>query len=358
MVEIRITRNPSSRIGEVDFNNIVFGKEFSDHMFICDYDGKQWTEPRIVPYGNLSLSPALSAIHYGQSIFEGMKAFKGPGGEPLLFRPEDNWARLNHSAERMCMPTIPKDIFMKGLETLVSMERDWIPSKTGSALYIRPFMFATDDFLGVRPSEKYSFMIYCCPVNAYYTTPLNVKVEDKYSRAAPGGTGSTKCAGNYGASMLPTKLAKDEGYDQVLWTDASTHSFIEETGTTNCFVVIGDTVLTPALGDTLLSGITRDSVIKVLIHLGIAVEERPVSVDELLTAAQNGTLREMFVTGTAATIVNVISLGYKGQNYKLPELSENNISNTVLRTIEDIRTRKTADPFGWVAEAEKTVTAV
>jgi len=345
--DIRVEKAQQTKIGKVDFDNIVFGKEFTDHMYICDYKDGAWGNARIQPYGDLNLSPSLSALHYGQSIFEGMKAYKSPSGEPLFFRPEENWARLNISAERMCMPSIPKNLFMGGLKKLISMEKDWIPTKHGSSLYIRPFMFATDDFLGVKHSDNYTFIIYCCPVNAYYSGALKVKVEEEYSRAAPGGVGFTKCAGNYAAAMLPTKKAKEEGYDQILWTDAVEHKYVEETGTTNFFAVLEAKVLTAEVNELLLSGITRKSVIDLLKNDGIAVEERKISIQELLEAHAEGKLKECFATGTAATIVSIKSLGGRGKQYDLNS-GEGTLAEKVKKQITDIKTGKGEDVFNWV----------
>lgn len=345
--EIKINRVKLSRISEVDFDNIVFGREFTDHMFIVDYSEGSWKDARIEPYGDLSLSPSLSAIHYGQSIFEGMKAYKSDQGEALLFRPSDNLNRLNKSAERMCMPELPMDIFLNGLKTLVNLDKDWIPSKEGASLYIRPFMFATDDFLGVKPSDNYSFIIYCCPVESYYDSAIKVKVEDKFSRAAPGGVGFTKCAGNYGAAMYPTMMAKQLGYDQILWTDASKHESVEETGTTNFFAYVNDKILTPRLNESLLAGITRDSIIQLLRARGIEVEERQVSVKEIIDAHERGALKECFASGTAANIVSISGIGYKGDDYMI-ETSNESLANSIKSEITDIKTGKIEDKFGWV----------
>jgi branched-chain amino acid aminotransferase len=337
-----------SKIGSVDFENIQFGRVFSDHMFVAEYDGANWVNCRIMPYGPLPLSPSVSALHYGQSIFEGMKAVKDQGGNPLLFRPHDNAARMNRSARRMCMPEIPEDLFVEALERLVWVDRDWIPVKSGSSLYLRPFMFATDDFLGVRPSTQYTFIAYCCPVVAYYSTPLKVQVEEKYSRAAPGGVGFTKCAGNYGAAMLPTREAQANGYDQVLWTDPVEHKYLEETGTTNCFIVSDGRLITPALTDTLLAGITRDSVIQLARHLGLGVEERPVSIDELKHLHAAGKLAEMFITGTAATIITLKGFGHQGQYYDLEANGNHHVSGNLKTHFDAIRAKQEPDPFGWV----------
>lgn len=345
--DIRVEKAQGTKIDQVDFDNIIFGRQFTDHMFVCDYKDGAWGNARVQPYGDLTLSPSLSALHYGQSIFEGMKAYKSPEGEALFFRPEENWSRLNVSAERMCMPAIPKELFMGGLKKLIALDKDWIPSKQGSSLYIRPFMFATDDFLGVKESDTYTFIIYCCPVNAYYSGALKVKVEEEYSRAAPGGVGFTKCAGNYAAAMLPTKKAKAEGYDQILWTDAMEHKYLEETGTTNFFAVINNKIITANVNELLLSGITRKSIIALAKHNGIEVEERKISIDELIEAHANGQLSECFATGTAATIVGIKSFGYKGQQYEIP-VGEHSLTEKLKKQITDIKMGKAEDVFGWV----------
>ena len=352
--EIKIQNADISRISELDQNNIGFGKIFTDHMFVSDWDGASWTDHRIEPFGKMSLSPATSAIHYGQAIFEGMKAFSTTDGIKL-FRPTANLTRLNISAERMVMPAFPMDLFMKALKLLVSIDKEWVPSASGSALYIRPYMFATDDFIGVRPSVKYRMCIFCCPVGPYYSNPLKVKVEDFYSRAAPGGTGFTKCAGNYGASMLPTKLAQDQGYDQVLWTDPVEHKYVEETGTTNVFAVIGDEIITPALDHNLLAGITRDSVIKAFQHFGIGVTERKLSIDELKQAHDDGLLQEMFITGTAATLINLKGFGYMNKYYDVMENGDTSKSQMVKEFLDNLRYGKISDPFGWMESIDSPV---
>ncbi|MBL7812466.1 MAG: branched-chain amino acid aminotransferase [Bacteroidetes bacterium] len=349
--EITIRKTENSRISSLDVENIGFGKIFADHMFVVDYDGKTWTDARIEPYGNMELSPATSALHYGQSIFEGMKAFAA-NGEVQLFRPIENWKRLNISARRMVMPEIPQDLFMQGLNTLLDLDRAWVPAADGCSLYIRPFLFATDDFVGVRPSEKYRFCIFCCPVGPYYSKPLRVKVEEDYSRSAPGGTGYTKCAGNYGASMFPTKKAQQEGYDQVLWTDPVTHKFVEETGTTNFFAVFHDKIVTPELDETLLAGITRNSVIHILKHLGHTVEERKLSVQELKDALQAGELKELFITGTAATMIYLEGFGHHGTYYDVIANGNHTISNQVKDLMESIRYGRGADLFQWMTRVE------
>jgi branched-chain amino acid aminotransferase len=350
-ISIKIDKTTQSRIHLCNFDNIQFGTIFSDHMFRVDYDNGEWQHPQILPYGNIPLSPSLSALHYGQSIFEGMKAFKNQAGEAQLFRPLDNLRRLNKSAARMAMPAIPEDLFMAGLKTLVKVDENWIPTKEGSALYIRPFMFATDDFVGVRPSKKFSLIIFTCPVNSYYPKPINVLVEQKYVRAFEGGVGATKVAGNYGLSMQPTFEAQQKGFDQIIWTDGKEHQYVEESGTTNLFFVIGDKVITPALDGCILEGITRDSCIQVLKKNGITIEERPVSIAEIMKAQQEGILKDAFGTGTAALIAKIASIHYNGTTHTLPPVETREISNMLYAELENIRTSKVEDPFNWVVKA-------
>lgn len=346
--EITIEKTQNSRIGQFDPENIGFGKIFTDHMFLANWNGSEWINPRIEPYGPLNLSPATSAIHYGQSIFEGMKAFADKKtGKPLLFRPRENWKRLNRSAERMVMPVVPEELFMDGLKALIQLDTEWVPKTEGGSLYIRPFMFATDDFIGVKPSENYIFAIFCCPVGPYYTKALKIKVEEEFSRAAPGGVGFTKCAGNYGAAMYPTMRAQQEGYDQVLWTDPLTHTLVEETGTTNLFAVFHNEVITPKLGNTLLAGITRDSVIQGLRELGHSVIERELSVDELKERLEEGELKEIFITGTAATLIRIQGFGHSGDYFEVLEQGSTEVSDGIKQWLDAIRHGETEDVFGW-----------
>jgi len=347
-MNIQITRTSRSRINECDFSHIEFGKIFSDHMFKVDYTNGQWQNPQILPYGSLLFSPAMSVIHYGQGIFEGMKANKDSEGNPLLFRPLENWARFNKSADRMCMPEIPQELFMEGLRQLVLLDKDWIPSGEGSGLYLRPFMFATDDFIGVRPSANFSFIIFACPVNAYYTKPLKVKVADKYVRSFDGGAGFAKAAGNYGISMLPTKEAQKEGYDQIIWMDGREFKYVEESGTMNLFFDIGGKVLTPELDGNILDGVTRKSCIDLLRAEGIEVEERKISIDEVMEAHRNGTLADAFGTGTAATIAPILTIGYKGKDFDLPAIANRKVCNFLKASLENIKNARTPDTSGWV----------
>jgi branched-chain amino acid aminotransferase len=347
-ISIKISKTTQSRIHLCDFENIEFGKIFSDHMFRVDYTDGKWQTPEIIPYGPISIAPSLSAIHYGQSIFEGMKAFKNDAGEALLFRPRDNARRLNVSARRMGMPEIPEELYMAGLTQLVQLDKDWIPTKEGSALYLRPFMFATDDFVGVRPSVNYSFMIFCCPVNSYYPKPIKVKIEEKYVRASNGMAGFAKAAGNYGISMLPSFEAKKEGYDQIIWTDGNSHEYVEESGTTNLFFVVNDQlVLTPKLDGNILEGITRDTCIQLLKEKGYQVEERKIGVQEIIDWCKAGQLSDCFGTGTAAIIAKIAAIGYQGNDYELPEAEQRVVSNYLYNTIYGIQTGKIKESHDW-----------
>lgn len=334
-VKIEIEKIAKSRIEEVNFDNLEFGKTFSDHMLICEFKNGQWQEMKILPYDSFKLSPANSAIHYGQSIFEGLKAHRGKDGEVRVFRPDMNAKRLNESAERMCMPAIPENMFLEGLRTLINLDEAWVPGSEGSSLYIRPFMFATDEFLGVRPSENYLFAIITGPVLGYYTKPVDVKIEDEFTRAAKGGTGAAKTAGNYAASLYPAQLAREEGFDQILWTDGLSHEYIEECGTMNVMFRIGDELITP-IGDTILDSITRKTVVKVCEDLGYRVTERKIKVTELLDSIENNKLIEAFGVGTAATIAPINLFGYQDKKYSL-ENSDRSWSNSILETINAIK---------------------
>jgi branched-chain amino acid aminotransferase len=345
---ILVKKSPLSRISEIDFNNIPFGKIFSDHMFVVEYNGTEWINPQIVPYGNIPFSPSSAVIHYGQSIFEGMKAYKNKEGEVMLFRPLDNYKRLNRSAIRMCMPELPEEIFIEGLKELISIDSQWVPDTEGAALYIRPFMFSSDEFLGVRPSQHYKFMIITSPVGAYYTEPVKVLVEDYYTRAVEGGIGFVKAAGNYARSLYPAKLGQDKGYHQLIWTDAHEKMYIEESGTMNVMFVVGDKLITPAVSSTILEGITRDSVLTLAREWGMTVEERRVSVAEIIEAYEKGLLKDAFGTGTAATIAHFALIGYKGKDYVLPPIESRSFSNKVKDELNKIRFAKIPDTHNWI----------
>jgi len=347
-IDISVKKVEKSRLDEVDFSNIQFGKIYSDHMLIAYYENGAWQKPEIMPFHNLSLSPATTFFHYGQAIFEGIKAYKDPSGNPLIFRPQDNWKRFNRSAVRMAMPEIPKELFIESLRTLIDLDRDWIPTGDDTALYIRPFMVATDEFIGVRPAEKFMFMIITSPAGPYYNKPVSIYVQDQYVRAFPGGIGYTKAAGNYGMSMYPTQEIKKMGYDQILWTDGFDHKYVQEIGTMNVFFVLGDKVITPDIKhDTILEGVTRDSVITLLKEKGITVEERPLSIDEIEAAHKAGELKEAFGTGTAASIAPIYALTYHDDKMLLPPMEEWKVANWLKQELGDIRYGRKEDNHGW-----------
>lgn len=342
-----------SRLPEVDLHNLPFGKVYTDHMFIADYRDGQWKNFRIIPYGHIPVSPATPAIHYGQSIFEGMKAHISPEGETLLFRPHDNWKRMNISAERMCMPSIPEEVFMEGLRELLELDRAWIPTSEGSSLYIRPFMFSADEYIGIRPSQDFTFMIIMSPVGAYYAAPVKVKIETHYTRAVAGGTGFAKAAGNYGGAIYPAKVAFDQGYQQLIWTDGTQHQYIEESGTMNVMFMMDDTLVTPSLSDSILAGITRDSVLQIARDWGMRVEERKIGVHELLENLYHGKVTEAFGVGTAATIASIELIGYEGKDHLLPPVIQRPFTAKVYRELEAIKRGLSPDKFGWVVPLRK-----
>lgn len=347
-LNIKVTKAPVSRLPHVDFHNIPFGKVYADHMFAADFRKGDWGNCRVFPYGMIQVSPATPALHYGQTIFEGLKAYKNDKGEALVFRPLDNWRRMNSSADRMCMPYLPEDIFMEGMEALIRLDRDWIPTTTGSSFYIRPFMFSAEEYIGIRPSLDFTFMIINSPVGPYYSTPVRVKIETKYTRAIEGGTGYAKTGGNYAGSLYPAKLAQEQGYHQLIWTDGKEHKYVEESGTMNLMFVMNDVLVTPALGDTILPGITRDSVITLARAWGMKVEERKVTVKELVDGLKRGTVSEAFGAGTAATIAHIELIGYEGHNYFLPPVETRKFSNRVLEELDGIKHGTRPDPFGWI----------
>ncbi|MDX1940546.1 MAG: branched-chain amino acid aminotransferase [Saprospiraceae bacterium] len=346
--EIKITITSNSRLSQVNFDDLPFGRVFSDHMFIADYKDGKWINPRIEPFGAFSAHPAMMALHYGQSVFEGMKASKSADGQPFLFRPEVHARRLNNSARRICMPDFPEDLFVEALHQLVSLDRDWIPINEGSALYIRPFMFATDEFIGVRPSASYKMIIFTCPVGPYYPKPVRLWVEQKYVRAVNGGTGEAKAAGNYAGALYPAKLAQERGFDQVMWMDAHDFKFVQEVGTMNIFFVIGDKILTPATDGSILKGITRDCILTILRDKGYHVEERPIRIDEIVMAHQSGQLKEAFGAGTAAVVSHVEAIGFGEILMELPPIETREIGEMVKAEINGMRAGIIEDKHGWV----------
>ena len=346
-LDIKITKAQNSRLFQTDFSNLPFGQIFTDHMLVADYADGEWKNFEIVPYGEIGLSPAISALHYGQAFFEGLKAYKHADGKVSIFRPDKNAQRFNKSADRLCMPELPEDIFISSIAALVDVERDWIPTQAGHSLYIRPFMFATDPYLGVSPSKTYKFMVLTCPVGAYFSKPLRAKIENHYTRSAEGGFGYAKAAGNYGGSMLPAKKSVEEGFDQLIWTDAKDHLYIEEMGAANIMFVLDGKLVTPSTRDTILDGVTRNTVITLARDWGMTVEERRVSVAEVIEGAKNGQLTDAFGAGTAATIAPVGSINLNGEEYLLSDPATREFSQKVLKTLNAIRYGNAPDPHGW-----------
>lgn len=344
---INITKTDNSKLSQVDFNNIPFGQIYSDHMFIVDFKDGKWGTPEIKPFENMSFSPAMSALHYGQSIFEGMKAFKNPEGEVTLYRPYENIERLNKSAKRMSMEEVPVELFFEGLKALVNLDRDWVPQQDGASLYIRPLLFATDEYIGVKSSKNYTFLIITCPVGKYYAEPVKVLAADKFVRAIPGGVGDAKTAGNYAAAMLPATYANEKGYDQVLWMDGYEFKYTQEIGTMNFFVEIDGKIYTPKLNGAILEGITRDSVITLLKQNGYEVVEKDLSIQEIFDADANGTLTDAFGSGTAASISQISDIGWNDKNVKLPAQEDRKVSNWLYEQLEGIKTGKFEDNNNW-----------
>ena len=350
--DIVINKVERSKLQDLSLENLPFGKFFSDHMLEADYENGEWKNVEIKPYQPLLLSPSVAALHYGQAIFEGIKAYKDDAGNSFIFRPQDNFRRFNISAERMQMPSVPEEIFMEGLKQLVALDKNWIPKKEDHSLYIRPFMFSTDEVIGVKPSETYKFMILLSPTGPYYNTPMRIYVEEQYVRAVPGGIGYAKAAGNYGSSMYATAQAKKKGYDQVLWTDAFEHKYVQEIGTMNVIFIIGNTAVTPDLGaGTILAGVTRDSTLTLLKEAGFTVEERSLSIDEIIDAYKAGILYEVFGTGTAATITMIKELRYKDlvMNFNVDQWKT---APTIKKWLTDIREGRREDKYGWMTKVD------
>jgi branched-chain amino acid aminotransferase len=347
--KITVERAKTSQIGDIDFNHLPFGKHFSDHMFVADYYEGDWHDCRIVPFGDFEMHPALSSLHYGQSIFEGLKAEKDSEGNPIIFRPLKNLNRLNISADRMAMPEVPQELFINAVDKLVTLDRDWIPTAQDSSLYIRPYMFATEKFVGIKPAEHFRLVIFTGPVGAYYNRPVKVFIHDKYVRAFPGGVGYAKCAGNYGAVMMPTREVQKMGYDQILWLDGIHHRYLQEIGTMNVFAIIDGVIITPALDQgTILDGVTRDSMVRIAENEGYTVQERDISIDEIIHAYHEGKLEDMFGTGTAAVVSHIGEFHYKGENYELPPVEGREISNKLKARLTSIKSGKAEDIFNWL----------
>ena len=347
---ITITRASQSKVSDLDFNNIPLGTTFTDHMFICDYENGQWTNPRIEPLKPIATHPAAMALHYGQAIFEGMKATVDGNGNPMLFRANKNAARLNKSADRMGMPHFPEALFVEGLKQLVALEHNWIPPKDGSALYLRPFMYADEPFIGMRAATHYKFIIMASPAGPFFGKRIKLWAEKQYIRAAHGGTGEAKAAGNYAAAIRPTELAKAKGYDQVLWLDAVEHKYIQEVGTMNIFFKINGAFVTPKRDGSILDGITRMSVIDVLRDKGYDVVERAITIDEIKEAANKGILEEAFGTGTAVGIAYIQEIGVANETIQVS--NESPVGVEVNNTLNAIKTGKIEDKFNWMIKIE------
>lgn len=350
-VTVEVQKTSHSRLGQVELKNIHFGTVFTDHMLVAEYSDGKWQKVEIKPYQPFTFDPSLAAIHYGQSIFEGIKAYINIHDEAVIFRPMDNFTRFNKSAARMQMPDVPEAIFIDGMKQLINLDKEWIPKIANHSLYIRPFMFASDAFIGVRPSNSYKFVIILSPTGPYYSEPMRIAIEDMYTRAAPGGVGGAKNAGNYGSSLKPTEDAKARGYDQVLWTDACEHRWLQEVGTMNVFFAFKDKVVTPSLeGYTILDGVTRKSAVAILREeMKLDVQERKISVEELIEEYKKDNFLEAFGTGTAATISPIKELGYK--DYHMTFSPENTqISRELGERLTAIRLGKVADTRGWVVK--------
>ena len=351
-----IEKSTHPRISEFDPENFSFGNMFSDHMVICEYENGKWGDVKVMPYGPLPFTPAMMGVNYGQACFEGMKAYKDKDGQVFIFRPEKNFSRINKSATRLAMPEIPEEVFLGGLKALVDLDRDWVPFGEGNSLYIRPLIFATEEALKARIANKYMFAIVATPAKSYYSAPVSVKISDYYSRAANGGVGFAKAAGNYAASFYPTKLANDEGFEQIIWTDDSTHEYFEESGTMNVFVRINDTIYTPPTSEKILDGVTRDSFIQLAKKRGIDIKVEPVSVKAVVEAHKNGELKEIWGVGTAVVTSVFKAIGYQGEKLELPQLSlEESFALTLQKDLVDIQTNIAEDPFGWRVLVEKDV---
>lgn len=345
--DIKITPIAKSKISTVDFNNITFGRVFSDHMFECEYANGKWSNPTIKPYQPITLEPSARVFHYGQAVFEGMKAYKDDNGDVFLFRPEDNFNRINKSAERLAMPKFSKDYFMNGLKELIKIDKDWVKPGIGNALYIRPFMIASEGAISASPASEYKFMIICSPVSSYFSSDeVKVVIAEKYSRSANGGVGFAKAAGNYAGQFYPQKLAKNKGFQQVIWTDANTHEYIEEAGTMNVFFRIGNKIITGPVSDRILDGITRKSLIKLMEDNGFDIEIRPVRVDEVKDAAKKGELKEIFGSGTAVVISPIFGFEHQNESFNIPKI-ENSYASQLKEKLINIQYNKCKDDYGW-----------
>ncbi|MCO6163031.1 MULTISPECIES: branched-chain amino acid aminotransferase [Flavobacterium] len=349
IADIDIKLASVSKIKDVDFETLSFGNVFTDHMLVCDYENGVWKKPSIEPYAPFMIDPSAKVFHYGQAIFEGMKAYKDEQDDVWLFRPDQNYERFNKSAVRMAMPEVPEDVFMGGLKQLLEIEKDWVKKGKGSSLYIRPFMIATGKGVVAAPAVFYRFMIILSPAKSYYSGEVKVLIAEHFSRAANGGIGAAKAAGNYSAQFYPTKLANEKGYQQIIWTDDATHTKLEEAGTMNVFFRINDTLYTAPTSERILDGVTRKSLIDLAKRENINVEVRPVLVTELVEAAQNGTLQEIFGAGTAAVVNPIVGFEYQGTYYELPKLDQP-VALALKEKLNNIQYKLEEDTFGWTVK--------
>jgi branched-chain amino acid aminotransferase len=347
--EIDIVRASASKINEVDFENLAFGNTFTDHMLVCDFKEGQWQKPVIKPYEPFLIDPSAKVFHYGQAIFEGMKAYKDENDDVWLFRPDENLQRFNKSAKRMAMPEVPEDIFIGGLNAILDLERNWVKKGLGNTLYIRPFMIAIGSGVIAQPSTQYRFMIILSPARSYYSGEVKVIIAEHFSRAANGGIGAAKAAGNYSAQFYPQKLAQEKGFQQIIWTDDATHTKLEEAGTMNVFFRINDTLYTAPTSERILDGVTRKSLIDLAKREGINVEVRSVLVEELVNAAKDGSLKEIFGAGTAAVVNPIVGFQYKDVYYELPK-QENSLALELKDKLTKIQYKMAEDTFGWTVK--------
>ena len=345
---VTVERTKESKIGSVDFKNLEFGNHLSDHMLVADYEKGQWNAARVVPFADIRVSPAMLSLHYGQSVFEGMKAFRTRSGDINIFRPKKHLERLNRSLQRMVMPSIPEELFLSGLQTLIEVDQKWVPEEDGATLYIRPLVFATESRLGVKVSDQYKFIIMTSPVGPYQSKPYRLKVENQFVRTAEGGTGFAKCAGNYGGAFYPTHIARQEGFDQILWTDHKEHKYIDEVGMMNVMFVIGGKLVTPKLTTAILEGVTRDSILTLARDMAIhPVEERKISMDEIKEAFNKGTLTEAFGTGTAAVVAPIAVIHINGKDYQIPAAGPTSFQLQVKEKLNNMRLGLEPDRYGW-----------
>ena len=344
---MKITKTQNSRLSNTNFNKLEFGRTFSDHMLMCKFKDGQWQEAEIIPYQPLSFAPGTHVFHYGQAVFEGMKAFKNKDGKTLLFRPEANMNRLNQSAKRLCMPSIPASIFMDGLKSLLKLDEQWIPEGNAKSLYIRPFMIANSEFIRATPADEFTFFIITSPSASYYSGEVHLKVEEKFARSVEGGIGFAKAAGNYAAAFAPTKKAQQAGFTQVIWTDAFEHQYIEESGTMNIMFRINNTLITPALSESILAGITRDSILKIAKEKGISVEERKIAISEIMEAHQNGTLQEAFGVGTAVAVNPINSITFREEKIEIEAIG-NSYAHQLKSELQNIQQGVCPDTHNWI----------